>query len=206
MNRALCTLGILLVSFFPIAAFAQTPPVPPPSGLVTPPTTVDPQTGQPFPDPITGKPLIDPQTGQPFRHIIRFPINPRFPLNNQVPNFRHDPKFPNDPIKGPRFVPGLPRDFPIPMHPWYGVMDPRRVNYGKVIRYIQVRPRRVAVTGYVPAPGSLPGQYRQQVARIPGYIITETTTGYIYPQRWTVQQVNAGVYQWRVLRSEFRLK
>jgi hypothetical protein len=55
------------------------------------------------------------------------------------------------------------------------------------------------------AEAGVPAQTRGQVVEIPGYYITETTTGYWYPERWTLEQVN-GVYQWVKLPAEFRRK
>ena len=45
-----------------------------------------------------------------------------------------------------------------------------------------------------------------QVVTIPGYVLAETTNGYLYPQRWTLEQLNVGVYQWRLRPQEFQLK
>ena len=95
----------------------------------------------------------------------------------------------------------LPRSLPRSW-PWPGNWG--WVDHGRVIRYIEVPPQQVAVSVYVPGPGSFPGEYEQQVLEIPGYVIAETTTGYIYPQRWSLEQVNStGVYYWRVLPPLF---
>ncbi|MBI4590403.1 MAG: hypothetical protein HY725_16360 [Candidatus Rokubacteria bacterium] len=72
--------------------------------------------------------------------------------------------------------------------------------------YIQVPRQQVVVPVYVPAPGSFSGEYQQQVVELPGYVVTETTTGYFYPERWSLEQVTYGVYQWRVKPSVFTLK
>jgi hypothetical protein len=39
---------------------------------------------------------------------------------------------------------------------------------------------------------------------VPGYVVTQTTLGYDYPERWTLEQPSVGVYQWRLLPAEFR--
>ena len=39
----------------------------------------------------------------------------------------------------------------------------------------------------------------------PDYV-AETTTGYWYPERWGLQQLNVGVYRWVKLPAEFRRK
>jgi len=64
----------------------------------------------------------------------------------------------------------------------------------------------VSITLYVPVPDGIPPQTRQETFEIPGYFVTETTTGYYYPERWTLQQMNVGVYQWVKLPAEFRRK
>ncbi len=105
--------------------------------------------------------------------------------------------------------PSNPSDFtnnPHPTMPWSGITNPNRVDYGEVIRYIQVPPQPVTIEVYVPRPEGLPRQTQQQVVQVPSYYIAETTTGYYYPERWTIEQLNIGVYQWRRLPAEFRRK
>jgi hypothetical protein len=89
--------------------------------------------------------------------------------------------------------------------PWnqFGV---GRVDYGQILQYIPVAPQQVSITLYVPVPDGIPPQTQQQTVEIPGYYVAETTTGYYYPERWTLQQMNVGVYQWVKLPAEFRRK
>ncbi len=103
-------------------------------------------------------------------------------------------------------ITNVPNDFPTPVQPWYGLPAPNRAIQGSVIRQIEVPPQQVVVPVYVPAPGSLPGEYQQQVVEIPGYVITETTTGYIYPERVSLQEVTPGVYQWVRVPQQFQPK
>lgn len=101
---------------------------------------------------------------------------------------------------------GSPSDFsnnPHPGMPWSPTMQSA---YGRVVRYIPVAPQRVALDVALSTPGGVPPQTQRQVVEIPGYYVTETTTGYYYPERWTIDQLNAGVYQWRKLSPEFRRK
>ncbi len=100
-----------------------------------------------------------------------------------------------------------------PYHPDYPhpSTNPYRLEadlatYGQVVRYIEVPPQQVAVPLYVSGPGSFSGGYEPQVVEIPGYVVTETTTGYIYPQRLSLEQVTYGVYQWRVFPRAFTRK
>lgn len=111
---------------------------------------------------------------------------------------------------------------PHPVEPWFGPAYPGRAAYGvvpnrpptaqdlqlygTVIRYIEVPAQQVVVPLYIPGPGSFPGEFEQQVVEIPGYFVTETTTGYVYPQRWSLEQVGPGVYYWRVLPPLFTAK
>ncbi len=92
---------------------------------------------------------------------------------------------------------------PHPSMPWSGPWAPGSAGYGTVVRYIQVPPQQVEIE--VPAAeagGS--GEVQKQVVEIPGYVITETTTGFIYPQRVTLQQTGPGVYQWVTLPQQFQ--
>jgi hypothetical protein len=44
----------------------------------------------------------------------------------------------------------------------------------------------------------------RQTAIVPGYWVREVSTGFFYPQRWTLEQTHTGYYQWRLLPAEFR--
>ena len=94
-----------------------------------------------------------------------------------------------------------PNDFPYPTMPWRGAT--RAEVYGQVVGYREVSPQQVTVE--LPAPGAETAAVRlePQVVTIPGYVVTETTNGYLYPERWTVEQLNVGVYQWRLLPPEY---
>jgi len=74
---------------------------------------------------------------------------------------------------------------------------------GYAVRQYWVPPRPVAMQVYVPAPIGIPATYQTQVAQVPGFFVTETTTGYVYPERWVIDQLNVGVYQWRKLPVQF---
>jgi hypothetical protein len=47
-----------------------------------------------------------------------------------------------------------------------------------------------------------PQVVRQQVV-IPGYYVRETTAGYHYPERWTVEQIGPNAYRWRQIPPQF---
>jgi hypothetical protein len=92
-------------------------------------------------------------------------------------------------------------DFPHPALPWSFWQGQA---YGRVLGYIPVAPQEVTLsTRRGPADG-LSGEPAERVVTIPGYYVAETTTGYVYPERWALQPLGAGVYQWRLLPLEFR--
>ena len=66
--------------------------------------------------------------------------------------------------------------------------------------------QQVVIEVPVAVPDGVPPQTQKQIVEIPGYYITETTTGFWYPERWTLYQANAGVYQWMKYPPEFRRK
>ncbi len=100
----------------------------------------------------------------------------------------------------------FPHDFGHPTEPWVGVPNPNRGIYGSVIRYIEVPPQQVVVNVHVPGPGSFSGGFEPQLFEIPGYVVTETTTGYIYPARVALQEFTPGVFQWVTEPSIFQRK
>src|SRR3990172_11520589 len=99
-----------------------------------------------------------------------------------------------------------PTSPPHPTMPWSGLPYPGRVNYGQVVRYIEVPPQPIALPVYVPGPGSFSGEYQPQLLEIPGYVVTETSTRYLYPERWGLQEVTQGDYRWVRLPQQFQPK
>jgi hypothetical protein len=55
----------------------------------------------------------------------------------------------------------------------------------------------------MPAPG--PQIFHQQVT-VPGYYVRETTVGFHYPERWTIEQAGPNVYRWRQIPPQFIAK
>ncbi len=113
--------------------------------------------------------------------------------------------FPKGPIAQPRPTDNHPLNNPHPMQPW-DPLSATHYNYGTVIQYITVPPEQVVVRLSVPLPDGVPPQTQEQMLEIPGYYVAETTTGYWYPERWTLWQVGVGVYQWVKFPVEFRRK
>ena len=109
-------------------------------------------------------------------------------------------------VGGPAGAPTNPGNFsqnPHPVMPW-ATNSTSRVDYGQVVRYVPVPPQSVSLTVHVPVPDGVPPKTEQQTVEIPGYYVTETTTGFYYPERWTIQQTGAGVYQWVKLPPDFK--
>jgi len=121
------------------------------------------------------------------------------------------PQFKKDPITGAR-IPTQPftsepnhLNNAYPTEPW-NQLGVGRVDYGQVVQYIAVPPQQAVLSLYVPLPDGVRPQTREEIVEIPGYYVAETTTGYWYPARWTLWQLNLGVYQWVALPAEFRRK
>jgi hypothetical protein len=57
-----------------------------------------------------------------------------------------------------------------------------------------------ATPGEKPPEG--PQIVRQQLT-VPGYYVRETTVGFHYPERWTIEQAAPNVYRWRQIAPAF---
>jgi hypothetical protein len=77
---------------------------------------------------------------------------------------------------------------------------------GAPIAQYWVPPQAVALQVYVPQPEGVPDDWQTQYTEIPGYYVTETTIGYLYPDRWTIVSPAKGIYQWQRVPAEFRSK
>ena len=95
-----------------------------------------------------------------------------------------------------------PNNFPHPVQPWNGLTRPEAK--GPTLAYITVPPQQVTIVVPEPPVNGEPARWRELVVTVPAYVITQTTLGYEYPERWTLEQTSPGVYQWRVLPAEFR--
>jgi hypothetical protein len=133
------------------------------------------------------------------------PANGLGKVNPFTPQFKPDPStgnlIPTQPFTGePNHL-----NNPYPTLPW-NQLGAFRVDYGEVVQYIAVPPQPAAISLYVPVPDGVPPQTWEGTVEVPGYYVAETTTGYWYPERWMLQQLNLGVYQWVKLPAEFRRK
>lgn len=74
---------------------------------------------------------------------------------------------------------------------------------GYAARFIWMRPQPVAMQVYVPTPEGVPARYQTMFAEVPGFFVAQTATGVWLPERWVLDQVNVGIYQWRVAPMQF---
>ena len=107
-------------------------------------------------------------------------VPPGFPFSRETVPFTDEPHALNNPH---------------PMLPNAGL--------GYAVRQVWMPPRPVVMQVYVPMPEGIPGKYQTMYAEIPGFYITQTTTGVVVPERWVLDQVTGGVYQWRRAPEQF---
>lgn len=74
---------------------------------------------------------------------------------------------------------------------------------GYAVRQVWMPPQPVTMQVYVPTPEGVPTKYQTMFAEVPGFYVTETTTGVWLPERWVLDQVNVGIYQWRRAPLQF---
>jgi hypothetical protein len=111
-------------------------------------------------------------------------------LQKRANDFAH-PMLPWDYYARPQ-----PSDFPPRWQRWQGAG-------GQILRYIEVPAQQVIIPVPRAVSEQLPLEWHQELVTVPGYYIAETTTGYYYFERWTLEQANYGVYQWRLLPAQF---
>jgi hypothetical protein len=103
--------------------------------------------------------------------------------------------------------PGGQLPLPPPVHPsmpWAGV--PGTGGYGVPIRQIWAPPQSVPIEVLVPKSETAPERWDTQSTEIPGYYFTETTLGYIYPERWALYSPEKGRYEWQRVPAAFQPK
>src|SRR5213593_2215486 len=96
-----------------------------------------------------------------------------------------------------------PTSAPHPTMPWNPYSRP---DQGQPMRYIQVPAQQITIEISVNVPAGVPPQTQPQIIEILGYVMLETTTGYVIPERWIIVQTGAGVFQWQRAPAEFRRK
>jgi hypothetical protein len=107
-------------------------------------------------------------------------VPPGFPFSRETNPFTDEPHALNNPH---------------PMLPNSGL--------GYAVRQVWMPPQPVVMQVYVPMPEGIPGKYQTMYAQIPGFYVTETTGGILIPERWVLDQVTGGVYQWRRAPEQF---
>jgi hypothetical protein len=127
------------------------------------------------PNPTTSVFIIRPTPTGPF--VV---VPPGIPFSRETLPFGDEPHRDNNPY---------------PTMPFAGL--------GYALRQLWVPPRPVVMQVYVPTPGGVPPTYQAMQAQVPGFFVVETTTGFVYPERWVIDQLNVGVYQWRKVPAQF---
>jgi hypothetical protein len=79
-------------------------------------------------------------------------------------------------------------------------------GYGVPIRHIYMPPQAVQIVVYVREQEVTGDQWVTQYTELPGYYVTETTLGYLYPDRWALYSPAKGVYQWQRVPAVFQSK
>jgi hypothetical protein len=170
-------LAVLLIGLLPGLAAAQAPPVPAGSGA---PVSAGSVVTVPTPVTVPGSVAPPPSGGLVPPSISALVNTPNdFPHPTQTWNFLSPNVYPR-----PESIRGL----------------------GQVIRYFEVPAQHVVVPVPVSVAEGAPREWMERALTIPGYYIAETTTGYIYPERWALEPLNVGVYGWRLLPAEFLRK
>ena len=183
---------IFIVCLVPAVALAQ--------GASQP----NPAIAPPVVPPVVQPGVLIPPNLQQIPRPGKLPSSPSQSLDHFFPRFCSPPCVGQAPSSVPRTRVSNPI---YPTMPWYGVGSPNPPPVlGSVTRYIAVPPQDVIVAVAAPSAETAPFELQDTVVTIPGYYVTETTTGYMYPERWTLDQLNVGVYQWRLLPAQFRSK
>ena len=133
-------------------------------------------------------------------------VNPNAPVTITVP-----PPAGSPPRTKPTTRPSVPftsvpnqQNNPYPTLPGAGVSGTG--GYGVPIRQIWVSPQSVPIVVYDQYREGTGEQWDTQYTEIPGYYVTETTLGYLYPDRWGLFSPAKGVYQWQRVPSGFQPK
>jgi hypothetical protein len=142
-------------------------------GLLTPAAAQT--TGLSTPNPQTPVFVFRPTPTGPFAVVP-----PGFPFSRESIPFTDEPHALNNPH---------------PMLPNAGL--------GYAVRQVWMPPQPVAMQVYVPTPEGVPARYQTMFAQVPGFYVTETSTGVWLPERWVLDQVNVGIYEWRVAPMQF---
>jgi hypothetical protein len=92
-----------------------------------------------------------------------------------------------------------PLNNPYPVDPWFWQQP-------EVLQRVWIPDQQIAIEVYVPAPGSLSGSFQSQVVTLPGYLVTETTTGLFTEGHWTIVAQTRGVNRWQWVPPVFTPK
>ena len=93
---------------------------------------------------------------------------------------------------------------PHPMLPNAGVSGTG--GYGVPFRQFWIGPQTLPILVYDANGEGTGEQWVTQYTELPGYVVTETTLGYLYPDRWALYSIAKGVYQWQRVPAVFQPK
>jgi hypothetical protein len=133
-------------------------------------------------------------------------VNPNVPVTITVP-----PPPGSPPGTKPTTRPSIPfTNEPSQLNNPYPTLPNAGLGYsgqtGIPIAQYWVPPQPVEILLYVPTPPGIPEEWVTQYTEIPGYYVTETTSGFLYPDRWALANPAKGVYQWQRVPAEYRKK
>ena len=133
-------------------------------------------------------------------------VNPNVPVTITVP-----PPPGSPPGTQPTTRPSVPftnepnqLNNPHPMLPNAGVSGTGW--YGVPFRQVWIGPQALPILVYDANREGTGEQWYTQYTELPGYYVTETTLGYIYPERWALYSLAKGVYQWQRVPAGFQRK
>jgi hypothetical protein len=126
-------------------------------------------------------------------------VNPHFPA-----------ALPPASLSGPLPPSYPPVSQPNPLHNAHSMQPNAGVittgGLGVPFRQIWVPPQAVPIIVYDQHREGTGEQWVTQYTELPGYYVTETTLGYLYPDRWTLVSSQKGIYQWQRVPAAFRPK
>jgi hypothetical protein len=79
-------------------------------------------------------------------------------------------------------------------------------GFGVPIRSIYMPAQTVPIVVYNQYMEAAGEPWITQYAEVPGYVVVETTLGYVYPERWALYSAAKGVYQWARVPAAFQPK
>ena len=83
---------------------------------------------------------------------------------------------------------------------------PGTARFGVPVRRIYMPAQSVPLLVYDRYMEAAGEPWTTQYTEVPGYVIVETTLGFLYPERWALYSPARGVYQWARVPAAFQPK